>query len=187
MPKLLMTMFVKLHTNTFLNANFDIDINKFFCRTPRANFFRRQLRSKPHLFQKLRRCKHSYSSPHSIRISTWLDWKKKFHETAYRHFFERKIWQRHEYFLLVKQDQNFLMFQNQLRCINSYSSPQFIWTSPWPDWKALFVELPSDTFLCAKFDNDMSIFFEDSSDRKLICFRNYDDANTPTLALIPLE
>ena len=42
----------------------------------------------------------------------------------------------------------------------------------------------TDTFLSAKFDNDMSIFFVDSPDQDFVlCFRNYEDSFTPSLDL----
>ena len=62
-------------------------------------------------------------------------------------------------FLVDKPDQNFLLLQNLLRCIHSYSSPHCIWTSPWLHWRTHFLKLHTDTLLSAKFDNDMSSFF----------------------------
>ena len=37
--------------------------------------------------------------------------------------------------------------------------PQFIWTSPWLGWKAIYVETLYSEFLSAKFDNASSTFF----------------------------
>ena len=52
------------------------------------------------------------------------------------------------------------------------------------------MKLPTEIFLRAKLDNDMSTFFVDNSDQKFLLFQNlgaYKDAYTPTLALIPIE
>ena len=43
----------------------------------------------------------------------------------------------------------------------------------------------TDTYMSAKFDNEMSTFFVDNPDKKLIYFRFYQDEYTPTLAFIP--
>ena len=68
-------------------------------------------------------------------------------------------------------DQKFLLFQNLLGWVHSYCSPHFIWTSSWLDWKTLFVILHTDTFLIAKIDNDMIIFFVNDSDQKFFLFQ----------------
>ena len=49
------------------------------------------------------------------------------------------------------------------------------------------MKLNTDTYMSAKFDNEMSTFFVDNPDKNLICFRFYQDEYTPTLALTPFE
>ena len=87
------TLFVKLHTETFIGAKFDNDMSTFLVDDPDQKFL---------LLQNLLGWLHSYSNPHSIWTSPRLHWKNTFHETAYRHSFERKTWQRHEYFFRRK-------------------------------------------------------------------------------------
>ena len=97
--------------------------------------------------------------------------KNTFRETAYRDFYGRKIWQRHEYYFLRQPRSKNPFFHNLLVRIHSYFSPQSIWTSPWLYWKTLFVKLHTEIFIGAKFDNDMSTFFVDNPDQKLILFQ----------------
>ena len=75
-------------------------------------------------------------------------------------------------FFVEQPDQKILHFKNLLGCIHSHSSPQFIWTSPWLNWRTLFVKLHTDTFLSAKFDNDLSTFFVEQPDQKILLFKN---------------
>ena len=75
-------------------------------------------------------------------------------------------------FSVDNTNEKLLVFQNQLGCMHSYSSPHSNWKILWLDWKTLFVKLHTDTFLSAKFDNDMSTFFEDTPDLKLPVFQN---------------
>ena len=84
---------------------------------------------------------------------------------AYRDLYRRKIRQRHEYFFVENPDQKFLLFQNLLGCIHSNSCRHFIWTSSRLDSKTLFVNLHTDNFFSAKFDNDMSTFSEATPDQ----------------------
>ena len=60
------TLFVKLHTESFIGANFIKDISTFFV------YYTDQ---KCLLLQSLLGCIHSYYRPHSIWTSPWLDWK----------------------------------------------------------------------------------------------------------------
>ena len=63
------TLFVKLHTDIFLSANFGDDMSKFSEDTPDQKIF---------LFQNLLGCRHSYSSPHSSWTCPWLAWRTLF-------------------------------------------------------------------------------------------------------------
>ena len=90
-------------------------------------------------------------------------------------------------FYVDNPDQQFFLFWNPLGCIQFYSSLHFTWASSWLDWKTLFVKQHTDTYMSAKFDNEMSTLFVDNPDKKLIYFRFYHDEYTPTLAFIPFE
>ena len=114
----------------FLSAKFDNDMN---------TFFRKQARSKnPSISEPTRTSTLLlYPSFHLTKFLTRL--KNTFRETAYRHFFERKIWQRHEW-VFRWQHRYLFFFQILLGSISSYSGPRFIWTSPWLDWWNTFCE-----------------------------------------------
>ena len=135
-------------------------------------FFRKNQNQNFLLLQKLQVCMHFYSSPHSIWTSPWLDWWNSSCETAIGHFFQRKVWQRHENFF-CRQTRSKIPFSHNLPgWVHSYSSAQFIWTNSWLDWRTLFVKLHPDTFLCAKFENDTSEFFVDIPDKKFFLFQS---------------
>ena len=62
-------------------------------------------------------------------------------------------------------DQIFLLFQNLLVYIHSHFSAHCIWTSPWLDWKKIFVQLHTETFVGAKFDDDTKTSLVDNQIR----------------------
>ena len=136
-----------------------------------SSFFRWQRRSKNPFVSEPAGSIHSYSSPHSLWTSRWLDWKTLFVKLHTDTFFERKIWQRHENFFRRQPRSKILSDSKLLVSIHSYSSPHFVWTSSWLDWKSLFLKLHTDTFLSAKFDNDMSTVFVDNPDQKFFLFQ----------------
>ena len=70
-------------------------------------------------------------------------------------------------FFVDKPDQIIFLFQNLLGCIHYCCSPRFNWTNSWLDWKTFFVKLHTETFMGAKFDNDISTFFVDYTDKKI--------------------
>ena len=112
--------------------------------------------------------------------------KNTFRETANQHSFERKnLTMTWVLFNLDNPDQIFVLLQNLLWCIHSFSCPHSIWTSPWLDWKTLFVKLHTDTLLNAKFDNDMSTFFVDNPDQKFLLFQFSELTRMHTLLLLP--
>ena len=154
---------MKLHTDTLLSVKFDNDMSTSLVDNPDEKIL---------LLQNLLGCLHSYSSPHSIWTSPWLDWKTlfvKLHtDTLLSAIFDNDM----STFFVDNPDQKFLLFQHLLGCILSYSSPHFIWTSPRLHWKTLFMKLHTDTLLSAKFDNDMSTFFVDNPDQKLLLFQH---------------
>ena len=170
-------LFVKLHTENFIRAKSDNDMSTFFVDNQDQTIL---------LFQNLLFCIHSCSSPHFIWKSSWLDWKTLFVKLHTDTFFKRKIWQRHENFFVDNQIKNSFWFK-LLVSIHSYSSPHSVWTSSWLDWKSLFLKLHTDTFLSAKFDNDLSTVFVDNPDQKILSFQNLLGCIHSTLALIFFE
>ena len=100
------TFFVKLHTDTLLNEKFDNDMSTFFVDNPDQYFLLFQFSEPTRMHTLL-----LLPSFHLNKSLTRL--KNIFRETAHRHSFERKIWQRHEYF-----------FRRQSRSITlSFSAP----------------------------------------------------------------
>ena len=152
-----------LHTDNFLRAKFDNDVKTFFVDNPDQKFV---------LFQNILGCVHFYFSPHFIWTSSWLDWRILFVNLHTDTFLSEKFDNNISKFFLDNSDENFFLFQCLLWSLYSYSSPRFIWTSYWVDWRTFFVKLHSDTFLSAKFDNDISTFFVDKQDKKFLLFKN---------------
>ena len=144
------TLFVILHADTFLSAKFDNDISSFFLDNPDQKFL---------LFKNVIGWIHSHSSPHFNWTSSWLYWRTLFVKMYADTFLSAKFDDDMRIFFVNNPDQKFLLFQYLLGSVHSYISPRFIWTSHWLDWRTLFVILHADTFLSAKFDNDISSFF----------------------------
>ena len=156
-------LFVKLHTETFLGANFDNDMSTFFVDNPDQKLLLRL---------NLLECILSYSSPQSIWTSPWLDCKTLFVKLHTETFIGAKIDNDMSNIFVDIPDQSFLLLQNLIGWIHSFSSPHFIWTSPWLDWKTLIVKLHTETFIGAKFDNDISNIFVDNPDQWVLLFQN---------------
>ena len=154
---------MKLHTQTFVRASIYNDTSTFFVDLPGQKFL---------LFQNLLGCKLSYSGPHSIWTSPWLDWKILFVKLHTDTFLSAKFDNDMSTFFVENPDKKLLLFQNLLGCIHSYFSPRFIWTSSWLDWKTLFVKLRNETFIGAKFDNEISTFFVDYTVQKFLLFQS---------------
>ena len=157
------TFFVKLHTESFIGANFDNDISNFFVDYPELKFL---------LLQSLLGCKISYSRPHSIWTSPWLDWKTLFVKLHTNTFLSAKFDNDISTFFVDNPNKKHFLFQNLLGCIPSYCSPRLIWTSSWLDWKTLFVKLHTETFIGANFDNNISTFFVDYTDQKFLLLQS---------------
>ena len=157
------TLFVKLHTKTFIGAKFDNDMRTFFVDN---------LDQKLIMFQIQLEYIHSYASPHSVWTRPWLDWKTIFVKLHTETFIGAKFDRDISTLFVDNSDQKFLLFQNILGCIHSYSSTLFNWTSSWLDRKTLFVKLHTETFIGAKFDRDISTLFVDNSDQKFLLFHN---------------
>ena len=100
-----------------------------------------------------------------LRTSTHLNksltrLKITFHETAQEYFLSSKFDHVLSTFFVDDLYQILSLFQNFIGLWHSYLGPQPIWTSPWQDWKSLFMKLHM-SFLSSKFDNVLSIFFVD--------------------------
>ena len=139
------------------------------------------------LFQNLIRLAHSYSSPHFIWTSSWLDWKVLFMILHTDNFWTQKLTTTWVFVFVNNPDQKLILFQFLLRSVNSYTIPFFNWTSSWLYWRTLFVLLHTDTFLSAKFENDMSEFFVDNTDNFFFFFRFYWEAYALIPALVSFE
>ena len=160
------THFLKLHTDTFLSAKFDNDMSSFFVDKPDQKFL---------LFKNFLGCIHSQSNPHFIWTSPWIDWRKLYVKLHTDSFLSAKFVNNISKFFLENPDGKFFLFQSPMWRLHSYSSPHFNWTSCWLDWRTFFVKLHTDTFLSAKFDNDMSSFFVDKPDQNFLRFKNLLD------------
>ena len=143
------TLFVKLHTKTFLGAKFDNDMRTFFVDNPDQKLI---------IFQIQLEYIHSYASPHSVWTRSWLDWITLFVKLHTKTFIGAKFDNDMRTFFVDNPDQKLIIFQIQLEYIHSYASPHSVWTRSWLDWITLFVKLHTETLIGAKFDNDLSTF-----------------------------
>ena len=76
-------------------------------------------------------------------------------------------------FFLGKQVQKLLLFQNLFGCIHPYSSPHFVRTNSWLDWKTIFIKLQTDTFLSAKIGQRLEQYISvDNPDQIFFLFQN---------------
>ena len=155
---------MKLHTDTLLSAKFDNDMGPFFKDNPDQ---------KCSLFKKLLGCIYSYSSPHFTWTSFWLDLKTLFVKLHTGTLLRAKFDNDMSTFFVDNPGQKFLLFQHLLGRIDYFFSPHFIWTGPWLAWKALFVKLHTETFIGAKFDNDMSTFSQTTQINNSFCCSTY--------------
>ena len=102
--------------------------------------------------------------------------KNTFRETfrlrkKYRHSFERKIWQLHEYFYRRQSRSMIPSVSAPTRMLTLLLQPSFHLNKTLTRLKTVFVKLHTDTLLSAKFDNDLSTFFVDNPDQKLLPFQ----------------
>ena len=85
------------------------------------------------------------------RTSTNLDksltrLKLTFHETAQEFILSSKFDNVLSTFFVDDLYQILSLFHNLLGLWHSYLGPQLIWTSPWQDWKSLFMKLHQSIF-----------------------------------------
>ena len=83
---------------------------------------------------------HSYLDPKSIWTSPWLDWRH-FSWNCTRLFLSSKFDNVSSTFFVDHLYPILSLHQNLLGLWDSYLDPQSIWTSPWLDWKSLFMKL----------------------------------------------
>ena len=86
-----------------------------------------------------------------LRTSTHLSksltrQKSTFHETAQEYFLSSNFDNVLSTFFVDDLYQILSLFQNLLGLWHSYLGPQPIWTSPWQDWKSLFMKLHKSIF-----------------------------------------
>ena len=97
--------------------------------------------------------------PQLIWISPLQGWKAIYFETLYSEFLSGKFDNVSSNFFLNHLGQKFFPSQTVLGHWHSSLDPQFIWISPWLDWKAIYFETLYSEFLSGKFDNVSSNFF----------------------------
>ena len=86
-----------------------------------------------------------------LRTSTHLNksltrLKITFHKTAQEYFLSSKFDNVLSTFFVDDLCQILSLFQNLPGLWHSYLGPQSIWTSPWQDWKSLFIKLHKSIF-----------------------------------------
>ena len=143
-------IYVETLYSEFLSAKFDNASSTFFVYHLGQKFFPSQT---------LLGQRHSCLDPQFIWISPWLGWKAIYVETLYRAFLSAKFDNVSSTLFVYHLGQKFFPPQTVLRQWHSSLGPQFIWTSPWLGWKAIYVETLYSEFLSAKFDNASSTFF----------------------------
>ena len=142
-----------------LSAKIDNDMSIFFVNNPDQ---------KLRLFQYLLGSVHSYSSHHFIWTSSWIDWKKIFV------IMSAKIDNDMSIFFVNNPDKKLRLFEYLLASVQSYTSPHFIWTSPWLDWWNTFCETAYRHFLERKvWQRHEWSFREELRLKKFFCFSTY--------------
>ena len=89
---------------------------------------------------------HSSLDPHFIWISPWLGWKAIYVETLYSEFLIAKFDNVSSTFFVYHLGQGFFHPQTVLGQWHSSLDPQFIWISPWPGCKVIYVETLNSEF-----------------------------------------
>ena len=114
---------------------------------------------------------HSCLEPQLIWMSPWLGWKAIYFETLFSQFLIAKFDNVSSTIFVYHLGQKFFLYQTVLGQWNSSLDPQFIWTSPWLGWKAIYVETLYSLFLSANFDNVSSTFFGYPLGQKIVLYQ----------------
>ena len=116
----------------FLRVKFDNVVSTFFGNHRDQNLS---------LIQNLLGLWHSYIEPQFNWTSPWPYWKWLFLKLHKHRFLSVKFDNVVSTFFGNHLDQKLALIQNLLGLWHSCIEPQFIWTSPWPYWKWLFMKL----------------------------------------------
>ena len=186
-PSFHLNKFLPISKNTFRETAY----RQFFQRKIWQHdewIFRRWPRSFFFLFQSLLGSIHSYSSPHFFWTIPWLDWWNNFCETAYRHIFERKFWQRHEHFFFVANPiKNSFFFSEPNRLSTLLFHPSFHLNKFLPILKNTFRETAYRQFFQRKIWQHDEWIFRRWPRSFFFFFRAYWEAYTFILAHISFE
>ena len=145
-PTRIMTLLIRTSTHlnkslTRLKITFHETAQEYFLSSKFDNvlstFFVDDLYQILSLFQNLIGLLHSYLGPQPIWTSSW---------NCTRVFLSSKFDNVLSTFFVDDLYQILSLFQNLLGLWHSYLGPQPIWTSPWQDWKSLFMKLHKSIF-----------------------------------------
>ena len=129
--------FYEIAQAQFLSVKFDNVVSTFFVN---------HLDQKLSLIQNLLGLWHSYIEPQYPLNKSLTILKMTFYEIAQAQFLSVKFDNVVSTFFVNHLDQKLSLIQNLLGLWHSYKEPQFIWTSPWPYWKWLFMKLRKHSF-----------------------------------------
>ena len=153
-----------LHTENFRAQKLTTTWTIFFRSHPDQEFI---------LFQNLIEWVHSFSNPHFIWTSSWLDWKTLFVILHTDNFWAQKLTTTWVFLSWATQIKKILLFQYLLGSIHSYSSRHFIWTIPWLDWKTLFVILHTENFWAQKLTTTWGFYSWKTQIKNSFRFRTF--------------
>ena len=133
-----------------------------------TTFFVEQLGQKIIRYHTLFQCWHSSWDPQIYWISPWLDWKTISVETLNRCFQSSKFNNVSTTFFVEQLGQKIIRYHTLFQCWHSSLDPQINWTSPWLDWKTIYVETLNRCFQSSKFNNVSTTFFVEQLGQKII-------------------
>ena len=126
---------------------------------------------------------HSSLDPQCIWTTPWQGWKALYVETLYSEFFSAKFDNVSSTFIVYHIGQKIFPHVTIRGQWHSSLDPQFIWTTPWQGWKALYVETLYSEFFSAKFDNVASTFYRIPTRSKSLSPSDF----TRTVTLLPRD
>ena len=133
----------------FLSAKFDNVSSTFFVYHLSQNIFHSQT-----VFGQWQ----SSLDPQLIWKSPWLDGKAIYVETLYSEFLSAKFDIVSSTFLVYHLSQNFFHSQTVLGQWHSSLDPQFIWKSPWLDWKQFILKHYIASFWARNLTTYLALF-----------------------------